>query len=320
MNLKMLKLKEMEQEKEVKDAYEKFTGYNILPPFLFEKPENQRVVLGCFYEEYLIGLMFGVVEEETNCFFLHHISIDKNFTKKSILLWFTKAVFKWLLKYYQIEKAMIEIRQAEDKESFFISYLREVESFRIAEVCYVYQAGLPTEKFAELRKKHWYCPWLLEEKGYEAIPVEECGTEEWQKVKEAEEAGQQEKDYLSPGFWEKNMTYDKVTSFALVKQGTKTPLGWIITEKKEDAVVLLRRFYIYKEERKKRLGPAFSTWVLDEIEKHYQYLRYEVVKGNRQMEMFLRCYCKPYLLEDDCKCKIILEREEKKSEPEMQDI
>ena len=115
-----------------------------------------------------------------------------------------------------------------------------------------------------------------------------------------------EKDYLSPGFWEDDMEYDEDTSFALVKKGERTPLGWIITQKRGEEAVLLRRFFIYKEERKKRLGPAFSTWVLDDIEKKFKYLSYEVVKGNRQMEMFLQCYCKPYLLESDCKCKIVL--------------
>ena len=302
----MLKIEIMKDEEEVRKAYREFTKQEVLPEFLFGSYKEESVILGCLENGKLIGIAFGVAQKQSGYFFLHHISLDKEHIKKNILMWYLEAVYEWIGANCQVEKSIIEFRQPDTSEPFIVKYLSKLSSFQISEVVYMHQATLPTESFVKLREKHWYCPWLLEEKGYEAVPVQQCPKEEWEKIREAEERGDTEKDYLSPGFWETDMEYDEDTSFALVKKGERTPLGWIITQKRGEEAVLLRRFFIYKEERKKRLGPAFSTWVLDDIEKKFKYLSYEVVKGNRQMEMFLQCYCKPYLLENDCKCKIVL--------------
>ncbi len=301
----MLAITKIEKEEDAVRAFKKQNQAASLPQFLFHAPHFQGLVLCLLDEGQQAGLAFGVNVQADSCFYLHHFSVDSMHFRKKTVLWFLKELFDWLRKERQINEMKISVPQTEIVTPPFLSFLRQISSCSVEKVLHVRQIGLKTGDFDYFRQFHWYCPKLLERKQYEVILWKDYDPVQIRKIQEAEQLGQTEKDYLSPGIWETDWEYDEKSSFVLVKKGQNEPLGWIVSEKIGDGdTVRIRRFYIYKDKRRKMMGPAFATYALDAIAQQYEYLRFEVVQGNRQMEMFVNHYCKPILLDDYYYCNI----------------
>lgn len=302
----MLKIKAIEREEEAVAAVKRQNSALRMPEFLFHDRRYQGVVWILLETEQQIGLAFGVAVREESCFYLHHFSIDTKKPDSRQIYWFLEEICIWLREQWQISRMNARIPQKEPGRPLMLQFLERTPFCKVEKVTYIRQLGIRTCDFAYLRQYHWYCPQLLEQKGYEAVPWENYDKEQIRRIRQAELSGQTDGDYLSPGIWETDWAYDGTTSFVLVKKGEITPLGWIVTERTGNArAVRLRRFYIYNAHRKKGLGPAFSTWVLDVIAKQYEYMYFEVVKGNRQMEMFTEHYCRPILDSDYYHCSIM---------------
>lgn len=271
--------------------------------------ENQkRIVVSLFCDARQEGLAYGTAVEENNSFYLQHLSVDNKQGNLRIILWFLEELFLWLRKEYGIHRVIVKTSTEKNTEHPLFGHIRRIPFCRVEKIVHMQQIGLKTRDFSYWRRFHWYCPKLLEEKQYEAVRWKDCDMEQTEKIRKAELEGSTEADYLSPGVWETGWEYDEKSSFALLKKGRRELLGWIITEKMGSGqVIKLRRFYIYKEARKKMLGPAFVTWVLDKISQQYEELYFDVVRGNRQMEMFVECYCKPVIAFRYYSCNAILE-------------
>ncbi len=304
----MLTIKVIEQEEAAAAAVKRQDPALRMPEFLFHDRRYQGIVWILLEEEQQIGLAFGVAVREESCFYLHHFSIDAKKHGSRKICWFLEEICIWLREKWQISRMNARIPQKEPGRPLLLKFLEQTPSCKVEKVTDIRQLGIRTCDFAYLRQFHWYCPQLLEQKGYAAVPWETYDKGQIRRIRQAELDGRTDEDYLSPGIWETTWEYDAKTSFVLVKQGEITPFGWIVTEQTGNArAVRLRRFYIYDKDRKKGLGPAFSTWALDVIAKHYEYMYYEVVKGNRQMEMFTEHYCKPILDSDYYHCSIMVE-------------
>lgn len=305
----MLELKKITEESAALAAFHKFNPKDReLPAFLFHEPRYEPVVLSLLEDGRQAGLMFGITVPGDTNFYLHHISADRAHADEESLLRLVSEAFQWLRDHYSfLSKVIINLNQEDDREPQIVTLLKKLPGAAIHEVRYIRQVGIKTESFGQLRKFRWYRPDLLEKKGYEAILWRDCDEEEVRKLREAEERRETDADYLSPGIWEEGWDYDPDTSYALVKKGSKKPLGWAVTEgQKGGTAVKIRRYYTKKEERRKLVGHAFGSWMLDRIAERYEVLQYEVLRGNRQMEMFTHNFCRPYLISHYFKCNIII--------------
>lgn len=305
----VLELKQITEEAAALAAFHKFSLKNAeLPSFLFHDSRYEPVVLGLSADGRQAGLMYGILVPKEPNFYLHHISTDRAHADEETLLWFFSAAFRWLREHYNIlSKVVISMDQEDDTEPQLLTLLKKLPGAAIHEVRYIRQIGIKTEDFGELRKFRWYRPELMDKKGYEAILWKDCDEKEVRKLREAEEGQETDADYLSPGLWEDSWEYDPDTSYALVKKGSRKPLGWAVTEKqKGGTAVKIRRYYTNKEERRKLVGHAFGSWMLDRIAERYEELQYEVMRGNRQMEMFTHNFCRPHLIFHYFKCNIII--------------
>lgn len=304
----MFEVKRIETEEEAAAALRAQNPSDRLPEFLFHDPRYKGVVLEFVEDGRQAGLSFGVTARGDPRFYLHHFSLDGKHSGTETVLWFLAALFARLRVEFRLRKVIVSMQEEKAIEPPFLLFLRKLHSCSLERVDHIRQMGMKTRDFAYLKQFRWYCPNLLKEKGCEAVLWKEYDKKQIQKIRKAEFCNQTEEDYLSPGIWEKGWEYDEKTSFVLVQRGTKGPLGWIVTEKMNgEGALKIRRFYIYKAARRKMLGPAFATWVLDVIAQYYDELYYDVVLGNRQMEMFTDCYCKPVLAFSHMRCNITVE-------------
>lgn len=299
-------LKLLDGEQQTLELYRKFTNDTQLPSFLYHDSRYQEVVLGWFEGEKPVGLFFGVIEEGKPYLFIHHISVGPPRTKVKDAVQFAGCVLQWVREHYSITKAILTIEQKEDNgEPICLAILKRIPFLKIETSRYFRQIRMRTGGFDVLRTFRWYQPDRLFEKGYEIIPWSDFREEEIQAFHQAEEQQELPSDYLSPGIWESDWDYDPLTSFALVKKGSRVPRGWVVSQTiKSGEVVKVRRLYINKEDRKTLIGHSFGSWVLDAIENNYAQLQYEVAKGNRQMEMFTDKFCSDLLIFDYFKCNI----------------
>lgn len=277
-----------------------------LPAFLYDDPRYIPTVAAWRKKGTFSGLVFGVMQEGDANFYLHYLRMGRAaLTRRDIRL-FSETFFQILKRDHGAAKVLMSIDQKDDSMPLYVDIIKEMEKFTLDKVLILRQVGVRTKDFGHFRQYHWYCPGLMEKKGFEAIPIDDCPGSWREELREKEEKGEVSKDYLSPGLWENTWKYDPDTSYVLVKKGEKHPLGWIVTERISDQTVKLRRFYIYDEVRRRRLGPSFSTWALERIEERYEMLWFEVEKGNRQMEMFSSCYCGPILAFNYFKCNLTI--------------
>lgn len=279
-----------------------------LPFFLYEDPRYVPIAVRYQKGKIFAGLACGLMQEGDSNFYLHYLRLSAAATDKRDVIRFSEQLFSFVRDEYKAERIVMNIEQADDSIPVYVKLLKEAPNIDLEKLTFYRQVGVATKDFEHFRQFHWYCPALMEKKGYEAIPVNECQGTWRRKLQEREQRGEIPSDYLSPGMWEDSWVYDPDTSYVLVRKGTDNPIGWIVTERVSENMVKLRRFYIYDEARRLCLGPSFSTWVLEKIEERYEKLWFEVEKGNRQMEMFTNCYCKPIMTFDFFKCQLIIKQ------------
>lgn len=277
-----------------------------LPSFLYEDPRYQPLAV-CYQKKgKFAGLSYGIMQKGDCNFYMHYLRLTNSGVILGDVVSFSQKFFDLLMKEYGRKRVVMNIDQNDDTVPQYAKILKTVSNCCLENLTFYRQVGIDTKRFSHFRKFHWYCPGLMDKKGYEAMPLDACKGTWRENLIEKEAKGEVSKDYLSPGVWESGWEYDPNTSYVMVKKGDQHPLGWIVTERVSEDTVKIRRFYIYDEIRRLCLGPSFSTWVLERIEERYGRLLFEVEKGNRQMEMFTNCYCKPILAFDYYRCNIKL--------------
>lgn len=302
----MLRIGALDSKEETLALYQRLSGKQTLPLFLYDDSRYQGIAAALKEGEKSIGLGFGVMQQDDPCFYLHYLNVTMKRADESTAIYFMEMFFQMLRHTYGAEKLFFAVDQNDMSKPVQLQLIEKVSGCRLENLLYLQQFGMMTKDFDYLRQFHWYCPGQLKRKQCSAVLWKDFDDEWKEKLRLEEQTGKLETDYLSPGVWEEEWNYDDTTSYVLLKNGRKEPLGWIVTEQLSEDSVRLRRFYIYKETRKLRLGPAFSTWVLDRISEKYKKLSFEVVPGNRQMEMFAFRYCKPILAFNYIKCNITI--------------
>lgn len=301
-----MEIREIKQEEEAERIYHIVHGAGTLPGFLYHEEQYHSIVLELITNQKTGGMLFGVIKKEDPCFFLHFLQVTRD-TDASAIIFFLKELKNLLMESYHTN-VMYTFDKTETAEvTVFQKILKRVPGYKVEKVQYIQQLGFKTKDLEQLRKFRWYCPGLLEKKGFSILAWKDIPLQYKQEIIKNEAEGSVDPDYVPPGLSEPDWTYDENTSFALVKEGGSKPIGWVITEKLSENTALLRRFYIYNEPRRLCMGPAFVTRVLDIISEYFDELHYEVVKGNRQMEMFTNHYCKPILTFNYFKCNITID-------------
>lgn len=302
----MLKIRVLDNKEETLALYQRLSEIQILPSFLYDDIRYQSIVAALTKRDKDIGLVFGVMQQGDSCFYMHYLNVTGKYAGKSAAIYFMETFFQMLRRTYGVQKIFFTVDQEDMSEPAQLQLIEKASGGKLEKILYLQQFGMLTKDFDYLRQFHWYCPGQLERKQCRVVLWKDFDDGWKKKLYLEEQKGEQEEEYLSPGVWEREWNYDDTTSYVLLKQGREKPLGWIVTERLSEESVRLRRFYIFKDARKLRLGPAFSTWVLDRISEKYKGIFFEVVPGNRQMEMFAFQYCKPILAFNYIKCNITI--------------
>lgn len=303
----MFDIKEIKNISEVEELYCRLQGKKQeLPVFMYESEEFIPMSFSYLKNDRINGLAFGVRNEKNSTFYLHYLRVTDSATDIVDIKHFTEQLIKTLKVDFGLEKVIIFLEQMDYEVPPYAKLVESIDGCTIERIDYLRQVGIETDKFDHFRSYVWYRPNVVLERGYKIIKI--CDyPDDWQKeLIEKEKNKDLPEDYLSPGMWEESWEYDKNTSYVLVKEGNDRPSGWIVTEKISDDIVKLRRFYIYKEERRIWMGPSFSTWVLEDISHKYKQFRFEVEKGNGQMERFVSSFCLPITTFNYIKCNLII--------------
>lgn len=310
----MLRIETLDSKEETLALYQRLSKKQTLPLFLYDDSRYRGIAAALTKGMKRIGLGFGVMQQNDPRFYLHYLNVAVKDAGESEAIFFMETFFRMLRRTYGAQKLFFTVDQNDMSKPALLQLMEKIPGCSLDNLLYVQQFGMLTKDFDYLRQFHWYCPGQLERKQCSAVLWKDFDGGWKEKLCLEEQKGELEEDYLSPGVWEKEWNYDSTTSYVLLKQGRKEPLGWIVTEQLSEDSVRIRRFYIYKEARKLLLGPAFSTWVLDRISQKYEKLSFEVVPGNRQMEMFAFKYCKPILTFNYIKCNITITLKEDKTD------
>jgi len=127
--------------------------------------------------------------------------------------------------------------------------------------------------------------------GYKAIMYADCKPDFIAMVR-AEEKRDTHGDYLSPFIEDEDPTWrcDENTSYILskVNNGIDEPVGWVMCHRIDEKKVKIMRYYMHKEKRRGFMGTLFLMNVLKSISIKYEHVYFDVVKGNRQMETFIK--------------------------------
>ncbi|WP_122643127.1 hypothetical protein [Luxibacter massiliensis] len=304
----MSKVKKINTPRETEEIYKGLQGEGQpLPPFLYGDPQYTPVVVSYIKGGNPAGLTFGVIQEKDETFYMHYLRMAASASGWQDVICFTEQFLGLIKRDYKVSQVIMLLEQKDDAVPAYARLLENVEGCTLKKITFLRQVGVNTADFGHFRKYHWYCPELLHKKGYDTVRIDDFPRQWQEELRKKELEGSLPEDYLSPGLWEENWGYDPDTSFVLVRKGEKAPSGWIVTEPMAQDIVKIRRFYTYRAERCFWLGPSFSTWVLDRISEKYRQLWFEVEKGNRQMEMFTFCYCKPILAFNYIKCNLTIQ-------------
>jgi hypothetical protein len=290
----MLYIKELKDKESAMKVCETLQVSTDLLNSLYEKEKDYITLpIAMHTDQRDIGIICGVVQEKQ--FFLHQFNVVSDYLKTRYLVWFLQAVFEFIQTEYNCNCVYINERGSQKKETVFTKLIDKIPFCEIEKIEGLQKFQIATKDFDYFRKFRWYYPEYLKNYPFQIIPWKDYSPEWKQKIVEDENENRIDSDYLSPGIQDDTWSYDEKTSFVIAKEDTKEPVGWIITEKLSEDTVRLRRFYTYRKYRTVHLGPSFSTWVLEEISKIYKNLQFEVVFGNRQMEVFARTYCEPIM-------------------------
>lgn len=302
----MLETEFISGEDGIKEWVMELHGQWIFPPFLFIEDKYKPVVIGLRVDGVPAGIAYGVIEHGGSLFFLHQFFIKKEYRRQEILLYLLEAVLKAAREFGNIEGAVWKYNKLEGETDPRKKLLHKIPFCQAEKMEQFIQFRIKTVDFSYLRKFQWYDPMLWKKKGCLVCRWSEYDKSWKDSIREMEKRNVTEKDYLSPFIEDGDGEAEERTSFVLAHKETKEPLGWIVCQQFSEKEVKIRRFFIYAKARKYMIGPSFSTYVLEEIASLYEYLYFDVVPGNRQMEMFANVYCKPILDLSciDCNLKI----------------
>lgn len=277
-------VKIMETEEEAKQLSKILLNQEDIPAFLYRQSDHEGLVLGLYEEDIPMGMAYGVIKKDGDIFVMYVFYIKKEARNMQNICKFLRTMLEIVRERLHAKETWWKYEFVSERDPFEVVIQRCGYSYE--KLWNVKRNLILTADIEKLRKTALYHPELVQKKGYGIIPWVSYSEDGKEQIRRREEQLKQEKDYLSPFVEQEYVKPEPDTSYVMVHKDTQEPYGWIICEELSEDTVKLRRFYIYKDNRKLRLGPPFASLVLDEISKKYEKLVYDVVKGNSQMERF----------------------------------
>jgi len=283
-----------------------------LPSFLFEDGRYAGVVVALKSNDGYVGVAYGVTEHGKESFFIHFIYIAREYRRTQTVIHLLSALLEAAMNIKKIREAMWKYVINKDKKDARPSLLSAIPFCHVEDVKEVRIFRLRTKDFEYLKRFKWYKPMQWEEMGYAVSKWSECREDMKDKIREREKGLRGEADYLSPFLENEDDSWvpDERTTFVLMNNATQQPVGWMLSQQLSETEVKIRRFYTYAEERRTLVSPYFAVYVLEAIAPIYEYLYFDVVKGNRQMEKFAYYWCKPILDLDCVQCNLKIKIQE----------
>jgi hypothetical protein len=300
----MFQYKTITEADKIRNLSNRVIGHEILPPYLLSEDIYMKIVI-CMEEENVpIGLTYGVIVLDSNVFFLHFLFIKKEYRSRLTILSLLEASFRAAINARGVKKAVWKYFLDKDETDSRLELLRDIPFCRVKKLQTARQFRVKTADFNFIRNYKIYKPSLWKTKGYNVLPWSDCTEGLISRIREIEQSAVSKNDYQSPFNIIDNYgyEYDAHNSYILVKGETDEPMGWIMCSIVSDEELMIRNFYMYPHARTFMIAHSFATYVLDVIALAFNYLAFNIVDGNRQMEMIAKKYFEPILESSNIQC------------------
>ena len=279
-------------------------GHKKLPSYLFLKEKYTKIVIEMKEENESAGLSYGVIEHDSNMLFLHFLFVKKEYRSYVSVLSLLESTFKLAIDIREVKNAVWKYTLSIDESDLRLNLLLDIPFCHFRKVQYAEQFRIETANINFIRQFKIYAPTLWQSKGYDVIKWRNCEKKLLSKIREMEKSIDLDKSYITP--FNKNDTddgnkYNKHYSYILVNEENK-PQGWIMCSTISNKEVMIRNFYMYPEARASIIAHSFATYILDIIAQELKYLSFDVIDGNRQMEMIAEKYFKPIIKNNNIQC------------------
>jgi len=306
----MFSIEIINRKDDIETLSNRLVGSHKLPKFMFLDERYECVVIKMKEGVVPVGLAYGIVERGADVFFLHFLCIKKEYRTYKTILHMLRAVFKAAISMTGAKSAVWKfVLLNESEKNARIKFVEDISFCRIRELKSSKQLMIKMENIDYIRKFVSYRPQLWKEKGYGVVRWSECGDGLRNILREREKLASQDERYMSPLIDRSDCGWviDENNSFVLTKNNTTEPMGWIICDRISEDEVMIRQFYVYKNERVNVIAHSFATYVLDEIARIYKYLWFDIANGNRQMEMITRKYFDPIVEKSITQCSLVID-------------
>ena len=281
-------------------------GVEALPVYLFDDESYQGIVIGLKAENTFGGIAYGVIKKGDFRFFLHRLYVKKEHRSEKMVIILLKAILQAGRAYPKITCAVWNYMLPSGKSDAHIFLLKKILFCQIQDKITIRQYRMKTSDILKWKNFRLSAPGFIDKKGFQIVPWKKCEGAIKDKIRARERDGKPDKDYLSPFFEHESLAVDGDSSYVLVESLTGKPAGWMISGKISDQEFRVRRFYIYDEERHHMLGPAFIVYMAEKLHSLFEYLSFEIVDGNRQMETFIKKFVDEKYKLDCIKCNLII--------------
>jgi len=305
----MLKFKIVTEITDIEKLSNKVLGHKRIPPYLLIEEKYTKLVIGMEEGNNLVGLAYGVIEHRSNVLFLHFLFVKKEFRSYSSVRSLIESAFKIAMDARGVKSAVWKYTLAHDKADSRLKLLRDIPFCHCRKISRSQQIKIKTTDISFIREFKIFNPQLLKSRGYDVLAWSDCDEGLLGKIREIEQSFISDPSYVSP-FNENDdggQEFDRCNSYILVNAEANKPMGWIVCSVISEKEVMIRNFYMYPNSRSFMIAHSFASYILDIIAQRYKYLSFNVVDGNRQMEMIVRKYFKPILESSNIQCSMFVD-------------
>ena len=275
---------------EIEKLAREVLGHQDFPPFLFSDKKYTRLVVSMSKNNYPIGMAYGVVEYGSDVFFLHFLYIHKAFRNYDNIKALLEYVFQSAKENMGVTGAVWKFISSGNSADIdtHMQLLKDIPGCVVKDVQSTQQYRFKADSISHLRQFKIFNPSLCLEKGYQIIRLSLCDENLMKKLCTKEDTPFNNNDKNS-------IDIDEDNSHVFVRGDTQDPIGWIVCSVGARKEITIRHFFMYKSERAKIMAHSFASYVLDIIEHTFDYLAFDITKGNRQMEMIVKKYFVPMI-------------------------
>jgi len=280
----------MVERNAIEELAKKVLGHHTFPPFLFVEDKYNRLVLGMSENNHPIGMAYGVIEHGADTLFLHFIYIKKEYRTCKNVKALLNSIFIEAINTKNVRGAVWKFISDDNNIEINsrIQLLTKIPYCSVRDIHSSKQFRVNTKNFSHLQQFKIFNPKLWMEKGYYVLRLSECNVE---LVDKMHNKGNSPFDKRNKN----NLHIDEYNSFVFARDNMQEPMGWIVCSLICKNEITIRHFFMYETERAKIIAHSFAAYVLSTIALSFDYLWFDVTKGNRQMEMIVNNYFAPII-------------------------